>query len=394
MKGLIGIALLSCVAAGVIPASEAWAQSQQGQGGQSGGGRSQPPSQPNQPSTSPDEPARPIFLSGSVRLTDGTVPPERVLIERSCNGQVRPEGYTDSQGNFSFLISGQPGPVLGDASTSMSLPFPALSSSDTGRLGNSIPRDLSGCEIQGRLDGFLSSSIVLTHRTPLDNPNIGIIHLQPLGKVDSLTLSVTTAAAPKDARNAYEKGLNDAKKEKWSDAEQDFLKAVQVYPRYAIAWYELGRIYRQEKKLDDAARAQSEAVTIDPKFISPYSELTVLAVGQAKWEDVVSYSSKVIRLTPNPTSAIYFYSAVAHYNLKKIDIAEDHARQAASLDPQHKIPRINHLLGLILAQQRKYDEATENLKLYLKLAPNAPEVTEVNQLLDDIDKATTAPAKP
>src|SRR5690242_3760108 len=77
----------------------------QGQGGQPGGGRTQPsqpttPDRTNQPSF-PDTTPRPIFLSGSVRLTDGTVPPDTVMIERVCNGRVRPEGYTDSKGNFS-----------------------------------------------------------------------------------------------------------------------------------------------------------------------------------------------------------------------------------------------------------------------------------------------------
>src|SRR4029079_18339746 len=141
--------------------------------------------------------------------------------------------------------------------------------------------------------------------------------------VEGFTFSITTAAAPKDARNAYEKGLGNEKKQKWSDAERDFLKAVQVYPRYAVAWYELGRVYNQEKKFDDAAHAQNEAIKIDPKYISPYGQLTLLAGVQSKWDDVVIHSSKVMKLNPDVTPDIYFYSAVAHYNLQKIDVAED-----------------------------------------------------------------------
>jgi tetratricopeptide (TPR) repeat protein len=346
-----------------------------------GGGRnpSQPSSQPL-----PDGPARPIFISGSVRLADGTPPPERVLIERNCNGQVRPEGYTDSQGNFSFLVSGQSNFVLGDASTG-NLPVPGVNP-NTGRMGNPAPRDLTGCEIEGKLSGFQSSTIVLTSRASFDSSNIGTIQLRRLTGKDGLSINSTTVSAPRDARNAYEKGLDNARKTKWSDAERDFLKAVQAYPRYAVAWYELGRIYRQENRLDDAAHAQNEALKSDPRFISPYAELTVLSAVQSKWEDVVLHSSKVINLTLDATSDIYFYSAVAHYNLKGIDTAEDHARRAATLDPQHKNPRINHLLGVILAQKRKYAEASGNLQLYLKLAPNAPEAAAINQMLGEIEK--------
>ena len=50
------------------------------------------------------EMVRPIFISGKVMLEDGTPPQESVVIERVCNGNARPEGYTDSKGRFSFEV--------------------------------------------------------------------------------------------------------------------------------------------------------------------------------------------------------------------------------------------------------------------------------------------------
>ena len=382
MKRLLRITLGSLAVTCLLPATIAWAQVQ---GGLPGGGRA-PASSGVQPM--PDGLRRPVFISGSVRLTDGTVPPEHVLIERVCNGQSKPEGYTDSQGNFSFLVSEQGNIVLGDASTG-TLPGAGVDSTSN-RIGAPIPRDLTGCEIEGRLVGYQSSTLVLTSRSTLDNTNIGIIHLRRVTGNEALTVNTTTASAPRDARNAYEKGLDNAKKKKWSDAEQDFLKAVRVYPRYAVAWYELGRVYRQQNKLEDAIRVQTEAAKIDPEFVNAWAELTVLAAVQSKWDEVALDSSKVLELDPNSPSDIYFYSAVAHYNLKRIDTAEEHARHAATLDPQHRNPRINHLLGVILVQTREYAEATENLKLYLKLTPNAPETAAINQMLDEIGKASEA----
>jgi tetratricopeptide (TPR) repeat protein len=314
------------------------------------------------------------------------VPPSAALIERVCNGRVRPEGYTDSKGNFSFQVGGQPGIAFADASVGTSSPFDTFGPQETGGLqGNVSPRDLTGCEIRANLAGFQSSTIMLTFRQALDDPDIGVIHLRRLANVEGFTFSATTAAAPKDARNAYEKGLGNVKKQKWPDAERDFLKAVQVYPRYAVAWYELGRVYGQEKKFDEASRAQNEAIKIDPKFTSPYGQLALLAAVQQKWDDVVLHSSQLMKLNPDVPPDIYFYSAVAHYNLQKIDTAKDHARQAAALDNQRRNPRINHLLGVILAQTQEYKEAAENLRTYLKLTPNAPDASAVNQMLAEID---------
>src|SRR5438105_5248784 len=75
-------------------------------GGQQGGGRQQGGQPTLSDRTAPQPPTgaempRQIYLSGSVRLSDGTIPPASVVIERVCAGTVRPEAYTDSKGNFS-----------------------------------------------------------------------------------------------------------------------------------------------------------------------------------------------------------------------------------------------------------------------------------------------------
>jgi tetratricopeptide (TPR) repeat protein len=389
MNKLIRVIWLFGLIGTVIPLANG--QAPQGQGTPSSGGRSQPGAPASQPSPLPGSTPRPLFLSGSVKLADDTAPPASALIELVCDGQVRPQGYSDSKGNFSFLV-GQPGVAFSDASTGTGPPSTARPSSNTNRLVNGF-RDLTGCEVQAKVTGFLSSTVILTFRDGLDDPNIGIIRLSPLTADADLTVSVTTASAPKDARNAYEKGLDNAKKQKWPDAERDFLKAVQVYPRYAIAWYELGRVYQQEKKLTESERAQNEAIRIDPKFIGPYAQLAFLSTVQGKWEDALLYSSKVIKTSAEPAADVYFASAVAHYNLKKIDIAKEHAREAAALDSQHKNPKINHLLGLILAQTQEYKAAEEQLRLYLQLAPNATESTAARKLLDELEKLSPATSR-
>ena len=377
--------MMASVLSAICLAQDRGGPSQSGEGAPAGT-TNQPNPQPsgsnrsNRPAPLPDATARPLFLSGSVLLTDGTLPPESVVIERVCNGRVRREGYTDSKGNFSFLVGGQPSSALTDAS--VGLPSQALGLDP----GPQNRRDLNGCEIRANLAGFQSTVIVLTSAN-LDAINLGILHLSRLANVEDFAFSTTTASAPKDARSAYEKGLNHAKKQNWADAERDFLKAVQAYPKYAVAWYELGRAYQQEQKFDDAERALNEAIRIDSRFINAYGQLTFLSAVQGKWDDVVAYSSQVIKLGPSVPADVYFYSSVAHYNLRKINVAKDHARQAAALDTQHRNPQIHHLLGMILAQTGDYNEAAEQLRLYLKLVPNSPDIAAVKQKLAEMDKS-------
>jgi tetratricopeptide (TPR) repeat protein len=358
----------------------------QGGGGQpQGGGGRQPGNQPTigdrvGQQQAPEMP-RQIYLSGSVRLGDGTIPPASVVIERVCGGVVRPEAYTDSRGNFSFIVGGQNSAIFADASVA------GPNTSSPGQQNGINERSLTGCEIRANLPGFLSDSIILGFRGALDDPEIGVIHLHRLANVEGYTFSITTALAPKDARKTYEKGLDDMKKKKWADAERELSKSVGIYPKYAVAWYELGRAYQQLKKFDDANHAHLEAIKIDSKFISPYGELATMAAAQQKWDDVDQYTSQMLKLNPYIVPEIYFYSAVANYNLKKMDVAERRAREGAKNDTQHRVPRINHLLGLILAQKQEYKEAAENMRVYLKYSPNAKDADTVKQQVAEMEKA-------
>lgn len=97
----------------------------------------------------------------------------------------------------------------------------------------------------------------------------------------------------------------------------------------------------------------------------------------------------MLKLNPYVAPELYFYSAVANYNLHKMDIAERRAREGAKSDTQHRVPRINHLLGLILAQKQEYKEAAENMRLYLKYSPTAKDADSVKQQLAEMEKAIT-----
>jgi hypothetical protein len=143
---------------------------------------------------------RPIFLSGKVVMDDGTPPPDSVVIERVCNGVVRPEGYTDSKGRFSFQL-GQNTAVMADASVGSAADgggFGGRNSRNMGGMpgrGGLSERELMGCELRASLAGFRSEIVNLAGRRVMDNPDVGTIILKRLGNVEGLTISATSAMA-------------------------------------------------------------------------------------------------------------------------------------------------------------------------------------------------------
>jgi tetratricopeptide (TPR) repeat protein len=353
------------------------------------------------------EQARPIFLSGKVMLDDGTPPPDSVVIERVCNGNPRAEAYTDSKGRFSFQL-GQNQGVLQDASMSSAGGggfggfgnegggIGGRSQSDVGGFGGSrsgpSERDLMGCEIRASLPGFRSDVVNLSGRRAFDNPDLGTIILHRMGNVEGTTISATSLNAPKDAKKAYEKGRDLLKKKKAPEAEKELEKAVQIYPKYSVAWYELGRIRESRNEVESARKAYGEALAADAKFVKPYHQLAGLSLKEQKWQDVADTTSRLIKLDPVDYPDAYFYNSVANYYLKNFDVAEKSAREAQKLDTRNRIPKTNQLLGVILAEKQDFAGAAENIKKYLTFLPAGQEAETAKKQLIELEKMTAAPA--
>jgi tetratricopeptide (TPR) repeat protein len=335
--------------------------------------------------TSPDALSRGPFLYGKVVMPDGTTPPSQVVIERVCgSGAARPQTYADSHGNFSFQV-GQTQDMLPDATVSRSTPTPGTNSSQSNTF------NLSNCELRASLPGYRSDVVSLAGRRSLDDGNVGTIFLHRLANVEGLTTSATSALAPKDARKAFEKGLDAVKKSKVDEAQADFQKATELYPRYASAWFELGRAYEYRERIQEARDAFSKAIAADSKYVNPYEHLYVLAMKEQKWEDVATITDQVMRLNPYEFPLSVYYNAVANLQLGKLDVAEKSVREAASMESAGKNPKISYVLGLIQIQKQDYKGAAESLRTYLKSdAINDRE--RVKKMLADIEKQVEAKA--
>jgi tetratricopeptide (TPR) repeat protein len=200
--------------------------------------------------------------------------------------------------------------------------------------------------------------------------------------------------APKEAKKAFEKGRDNAKKGKWDNALKELQKAVEAYPKYAEAWHMLGLVQVEKKDMEAAKASFLKAVAADEKFVKPYLPLAQFAAGEGNWKGVSEYSEKLIRLNPVDFPQAYFYNAVAHYNLQNFEDAEKNAREAVELDKKHMMPKASHLLGILLAMKRDYNGAAQHIRSYIAHAPQAGDIEQVKQQLAEIEKNLTPGSRP
>jgi tetratricopeptide (TPR) repeat protein len=344
------------------------------------------------------------MVSGRVMIEDGTALAESVVIERVCGGSSRAEGYTDTRGYF-VLQLGSGNSQFQDASetaggfsrTSQQLGgiggLGGGLGSSTGTLSSThsagLDSRLMNCELRARLSGYRSQTVSLMEHRALDNPNVGIILLHRLTPTErAATVSTAALAVPKPADKAYNKGLNFLKKGKSEEARASFQSAIDLYPKFSSAWFELGKLQAVGGQLDDAHKSFLTASQADPQSVGPYLELALLSLNAKNWHELADVTYRALTLNSFDYPQAYFLNAVANYNLKKLDTAEKSARAAQRLDTRHIYPENSRLLGAILVDRQQYAEAADALRDFLVGAPHSVEAPAVRQQLDDLEKKT------
>ena len=220
----------------------------------------------------------------------------------------------------------------------------------------------------------------------LDDSDVGVIVLYSMTGIQGLTASATSSQAPKDARKAYEKGLAAVKKDKPDQAEQEFRKAVQIYPKYAEAWLELGEVLDRGERYPEAREAYASSLAADPKYVYPYQQLYQIALHEQNWKELADKTDQLLHLDPYEFPNAYYFNALAHLELKEYDAAEKSAQQAVEADWKKANPKTHYLLGAILVKKKDWAGAAESFRAYLKAAPDATDKEYVEKTLGQIDQ--------
>ncbi len=234
-----------------------------------------------------------------------------------------------------------------------------------------------GCRITIRLTGYRTTDATLTDGS--------IVTLKRLGDPEGSTVSVASLRVPKDARRAYQRGLTAANHKKYDEAAKAFEAAVAAYPQYAQAWSELGQVEAALKRPADARASWERAVKSDPQYLKPYVQLARLAVAEDRNRDALDITSRGLAFSPVEFPAIYFYNAVANFNLKNYDAAERSATETIAHDLEREFPEVERLLGSIFAVKGDLVPAIAHFRKYLELSPNAADADVISKRIDELE---------
>ena len=295
---------------------------------------------------------------GVVAMADGSIPEELVEIQSICGGVPKIIAVADSKGRFSFNPN-----VLSD-----------------------IP-DTKGCVLRASLEGYRSETRPWAEVNPNSATKLGKIVLQPLSSDTNGLISSTDAQAPKSAKKAYEKGLEEAAKQAWPNAIVSLQKATSAYPGYSSAWLSLGILQQSDGDRDSAQKSFAQAAQTDGKFALPLIWIAALDAARADWQATLEHTQKAIDLNPGAFPHAYELNAIANMNLQKIDAAEKSATEGLKLDTEHRYPGLEYALGMILKSKNDRDGVMKHLQAYMDQAPNGQYAATVKKELAQLQAA-------
>jgi len=332
----------------------------------------------------------PVFLSGTVMFAGGAGPADNIPIQRVCGGTARTVAYTNGKGQFSFQWGSSTG-LLPDAGD----PGPAPNrrtgdlSGDTYRGGSALGMSVTlGCELIAGAPGYRPARVDLSGHRAGDDSDVGMMVLHRIASVEGTSVSVTSLSAPKDARKAWEKGVRLLRSPRASDmaaAEKELEKAVAVYPRYANAWADLGRVRMRRQETDAARDAFLKAIDADSKLVEPYIELGDMAAHRMQWTDAARYLDRALALDPVDYPRLWLAAGLADYRVNNFDRAERNAREALKISAPIEDPAASRLLGYVLLQKQDYAGADEAFRVYLRLVPNADDRSDIEARLGQVN---------
>jgi tetratricopeptide (TPR) repeat protein len=315
----------------------------------------------------------PVALSGRVSVEGGADILKDTVVVLDCGYGDRVRANVDPRGRFVLMLDNG-------------------SSSAAAWGGNRASAGLSGCSLRAEAIGYQSSVLNLQgyQSGVVEVGTIVISRVNQQG--EEFMVSAVSLAAPEKAKKDFAKGKNQAKKGRWAAACDSFRKAIQAYPRYAIAWLELGRAQLHQNNINDAQQSFVSATTQDSKLLPAYVELAHLEAVQRQWKAMARTTANLVELAPESSAAFWFLDSVANYNLQSLDRAESSAERGLRLDQSHRLPQLEYLYGVILGARRNYGVAVQHIKTYLQLSPRAEDARDAQRRLAEFEKLASTQA--
>jgi tetratricopeptide (TPR) repeat protein len=149
------------------------------------------------------------------------------------------------------------------------------------------------------------------------------IFSEDIRRLEDVTIITREMASPtesKEAMEAYNKGTDLLKQNKFEEAENYFLKAIELDNKYVDAIDHLGLVYRHMEKYNDSEKMYLLSIEINPSNIVPYINLALVYRLQGRYEDARQSYLRAQKIDPDDPEP-YFGIGVLYQIVEMYEIS-------------------------------------------------------------------------
>jgi Tfp pilus assembly protein PilF len=195
-------------------------------------------------------------------------------------------------------------------------------------------------------------------------------------------VSATELNVPSKAKSEMEKGLEALQQGDLKKAKSKLEKAVEIYPKYARAWSNLGVVRMKDGDKAGAKEAFIKSTEADDKFVPGYLNQARLSMMDKESKQAEVFLNKALSIDPNNVETLALLSREELMN-KQYDKALVHARKVHSLPHDH-LADVHLIAGEALLHQNEDAGAVKEYEMYLKEYPDSPNAAKVRTAMAQI----------
>src|SRR5215471_381894 len=183
---------------------------------------------------------------------------------------------------------------------------------------------------------------------------------------------------PQKAQDEYYRGLGLLAKKDFAGSLAHFSKAVAVYPDYYEAIYHVGLAELRLDHQDKAAEAFQRAIDLSGgHYARPQFAYGFLLCNQGKPKEAENLIRHGLETNPDSPEG-HLFLGIALLDQNRLDESEKSLREALLRKPQYADAYL--VLADVHAKGKDYESQIQELDIYLKLAPTAPETDYVRRV--------------
>lgn len=220
------------------------------------------------------------------------------------------------------------------------------------------------------------------------------VYLKPKGgAAAAAATNPALAGVPKAASDLYLKALESSNKNDAKKAIEQLNEAIALHPNFALALNELGTQYLRTGQADKAAEALRKAVQLAPTEFLPHLNYGIALLNKKSFAEAETELRAALKIN-NEAPTAHMYLGMALINLSRDDTTKqyDMAKyseaqkefEIAAASGKAEVAMAHRYLGGIYIGNKEYKRAADELELYLKLSPKAPDAEKLKATIKDL----------